>query len=158
MYVGSNFSTSWPTCYMSFFYIAILVCIKYCIILICTSQMPNDSKVFNKQHYYFTGKFALRVQNEVEQRLTEFCQENALVITNTLFQQHKRWLYTWTSPDGQHQNQTDYILCSWRWRNSIQSAKARPEADCGSDHEFFIAKFRLKLKKVGKTTNHSGIT
>ena len=105
-----------------------------------------------------TGKFGLRVQNEAGQRLTEFCQENALVIGNTLFQQHKRWLYTWTSPDGQHQNQTDYILCSWRWRNSIQSAKARPEADCGSDHEFFIAKFRLKLKKVGKTTNHSGMT
>ena len=81
----------------------------------------------------------------------EFCQENALVITNTLFQQHKRRLYTWTSPDGQHQNQIDYILCSQRWRSSVQSAKTRPGADCGSDHEF-IAKFRLKSKKVGKTT------
>ena len=47
-----------------------------------------------------TGKFGLRVQNEADQRLTEFCQENALVIANTLFQQHKRRLYTWTSPDG----------------------------------------------------------
>ena len=47
---------------------------------------------------------------------------------------------------------TDYILCSQRWRSSIQSAKIRPGADCGSDHEFLIAKFRLKLKKVGKTT------
>ena len=65
---------------------------------------------------------------------------------------HKRRLYTWSSPDGQHQNQIDYILCSQRWRNSIQSAKIRPEADCGSDHELLIAKFRLKLKKVGKTT------
>ena len=82
----------------------------------------------------------------------EFCQENALVITNTLFQQHKKRLYTWTSPDGQHRNQTDYILCSQRWRSSIQSAKTRPGADCGSDHELLIAKFRLKLKKVGKTT------
>ena len=44
--------------------------------------------------------------------VTEFCQENALVITNTLVQQHKRRLYTWTSPDGQHRNQIDYILCS----------------------------------------------
>ena len=61
-------------------------------------------------------------------------------------------LYTWTSPDGQHQNQTDYILCSQRWRSSIQSTKTRPGADCGSDHELLIAKFRLKLKKVGKTT------
>ena len=73
-------------------------------------------------------------------------------ITNTLFQQHKRRLYTWTSPDGQHQNQLDYILCSQRWRSSIQSAKTRPEADCGSDLELLIANFRLKLKKVGKNT------
>ena len=80
----------------------------------------------------------------------EFCQEKALVIANTLFQQHKRRLYTWTSPDGQYRNQIDYNLCSQRWRSSIQSAKTRPGADCGSDR--LIAKFRLKLKKVGKTT------
>ena len=72
--------------------------------------------------------------------------------SNTLFQQHKRRLYTWTSPEGQHRNQTDYILCSQRWRSSIQSTKTRPGADCGSDHELLTAKFRLKLKKVGKTT------
>ena len=82
----------------------------------------------------------------------EFCQENALVIANIHFQQHKRRLYTWTSPDGQHRNQIHYILCSQRWRSSIQSAKTRLGADCGSDHELLIAKFRLKLKKVGKTT------
>ena len=75
-----------------------------------------------------------------------------LVIANTLFQQHKRRLYTWISPDGQHRNQTDHILCSQRWRNSIQSAKTRLGADCGSDHELLVAKFRLKLKKIGKTT------
>ena len=69
-----------------------------------------------------------------------------------LFQQHKRRLYTWTSPDGQHRNQIDYILCRQRWRSSIQSTKTRPGADCGSDHELLITKFRLKLKKVGKTT------
>ena len=84
--------------------------------------------------------------------LIEFCQENTVVLANTLFQQHKRRLYTWTSPDGQHRNKIDYILCSQRWKNSIQSAKTRPGADCGSDHELLIAKFRLKLKKVGKTT------
>ena len=84
--------------------------------------------------------------------LIEFCQENTRVIANTLFQQHKRRLYTWTSSDGQHRNQIDDILCSQRWRSSIQPAKSRPEADCGSDHELFIAKFRLKLKKVGETT------
>ena len=56
-----------------------------------------------------------------------------------------------TSPNGQHGNQIDCILCSQRWRSSIQSTKTRPGADCGSDHEPFIAKFRLILKKVGKT-------
>ena len=99
-----------------------------------------------------TGKFGLGVQNEAGQRLIQLCQDNALVISNTVFQQHKRRLYTWTSPVGQHQNQTDYILCSQRWRSSIQSAKTRLGADCGSDHELLLAKFRLKLKKVGKTT------
>ena len=99
-----------------------------------------------------TGKFGLGVQNEAGQRLIEFCQENTLVIANTLFQQHKRRLYTWTSPDGQHQNQIDCILCTQRWRSFIQSEKTIPGAGCGSDHDILIAKFRLKLKKVGKTT------
>ena len=89
------------------------------------------------------GKFGLGVQNEAGQRLSKVCQENALVIANTLFQQHKRRLYTWTSPDGQYQNQTDYILCSQRWRSSIQSAKTRLGDDCGSDYEFLIAKFQI---------------
>ena len=61
-----------------------------------------------------TGKFGLGIRNEAGQRLIEFCQENALVIANTLFQQHKRRLYTWISPDGQHQNKIDYIRCSQR--------------------------------------------
>ena len=75
-----------------------------------------------------------------------------MVIANTLFQQHKRQLYIWTSPGGQRRNQTDYIICSLRWRSFIQSAKTRLEANCGSDHELLIANIRLKLKKVGKTT------
>ena len=81
----------------------------------------------------------------------EFCQENALVIANTLIQQHKRRLYTWTLPDGQYRNQIAYIPCSQRLRSFIQSAKTRLGTDCGSDHKL-ITKFRLKLKKVGKTT------
>ena len=75
-----------------------------------------------------TGKLGIGVQNEAGQRLMEFCQENALVIANTLFQQHKRRLYTWTSPDGQYQDQIDYILCSQRWRSSIESEKTSPGA------------------------------
>ena len=110
------------------------------------------AKVGSQETPGVTGKLGLGIQNEAGQKLIEFCQENALIITNTLFQQHKRRLYTWTSPDGQHQNQIDYILCSQRWRSSIQSAKTRPGKDCGSDHELLIAKFRLKLKKVGETT------
>ena len=112
------------------------------------------AKVGSQETPGVTGKFGLGIQNEAGQRLIEFCQENALVIANTLFQQYKRRLYTWTSPDGQHQNQIDYILCSQRWRSSIQSTttKKRPGADCRSDHEHLITKFRLKLKKVGKTT------
>ena len=66
-------------------------------------------------------------------------------------------LYTWTSPDGQHQNQIDNILCSQRWRSSIQSAKTIPGAACGSDHELLTAKFRVKLK-WGKPLDHSGMT
>ena len=111
-----------------------------------------NAKVGSQETSGVTGKCGLRVQNEAGQRLKGFCQGNALVIEHTLFQQHKRRLYTWTSPDGQHQNQIDCILCSQRWRSSIQSAKTRLGADCGSDHELLIAKFRLKLKKVGKTT------
>ena len=88
-------------------------------------------KVGSQETPGVTGKFSLGVQKEAGQRLTEFCQENAPVIANTLFQQHKRRLYTWTSPGGQHQNQIGYILCSQRWRSSIQSAKTRPGADCG---------------------------
>ena len=102
-----------------------------------------NAKVGSQETPGVTGKFGLGVQNEAGQRLTEFCQENALVIANTYFQQHKRRVYTWTSPDGQHQNQIDCILCRQRWRSSIQSARTRAGADCGSDHELLIAKFRL---------------
>ena len=86
------------------------------------------------------------------QRLTEFCQKKMLTLTLTIFQQPKRLFCTWASSDDQHWNKIDYILCSQRWRSSIQLAKIRPGADCGSDHELLIAKFRLKLKKVGKIT------
>ena len=111
-----------------------------------------NEKVGSQETPGVTGKFDLGIQNEAGQRLIEFCQENALVIANTLLQQHRRRFCTWTSPDGQHQNQTDYILCNQRWRSSIQSVKTRPGADCGSDHKLLIGKFRLKLKKSGKTT------
>ena len=114
-----------------------------------------NAKVGSQETPEVTGKFGLGIWNEAGQRLIEFCQENALVITNTLFQQHKRRLYTWTSPGGKYRNQIDFILRSQRWRSCIQSAKTKQGADCGSDHEVLIAKFRLKLKKVGKPLDHS---
>ena len=71
-----------------------------------------NAKVGSQEMPGITGKFGLRVQNEVGKRLTEFCQENALVIANTLFQKHKTQLCTWTSPDGRYRNQIDCFLCS----------------------------------------------
>ena len=108
----------------------------------CKSRKSRDTRS-NRQS-------GLGVQNEAGQRLTEFCQENAFIIANILFQ-YKRWLYTWTSLDGQYQNQLIIFFCSWRW-SSIWSAKSRLGADYDSYHELLIAKFRLKLKKVRK--NH----
>ena len=109
-----------------------------------------NAKVGSQETPGVTGKFGLGMQNEAGQRL--------IVLPRTCtghskhpLQQHKKRLYTWTSSDGQHRNQIDYILCSQRWRSSIQSTKTRPRANCGSDHELLITKFRLKLKKVGKT-------
>ena len=105
-----------------------------------------NAKVGSRDITGGTGKFDLGVQNEEGQRLTEFFWENALVIANTLFQQHKRRHYTWTSSDGQYQNQIGCI-CSQRWRSSTQSTKTRPGADCGSDHQLLLTKFRLNWRK-----------
>ena len=82
-----------------------------------------NAKVGSQWTPGMTGKFGFGVQNEAGQRLIEFCQENTLVIENTLFQQHKRRLYTWTSPDGQHRNQIDYVLCSQRWTTLYSQQK-----------------------------------
>ena len=109
-----------------------------------------ECKSRKSRNTWSNSKCGLGVRNEAGQRLIEFCQENALVIANTLFQQHKRRLYRWTSPDGQHRNQIDHILCSQNEEALYSQQKKRPEADCDSDHELLIAKFRLKLKKVGK--------
>ena len=71
-----------------------------------------NAKVGSQETPGVTGEFGLGIRNEAGQRLIEFCQENTLVIANTIFQQHKRRIYTWTSPDGQYRNQIDYIICS----------------------------------------------
>ena len=97
--------------------------------------MGLGSKSRNQEIPGVRGKFGLGVQNEAGQKLLEFCQENSLIIANTLFQQQKRRLYTWTSPDDQHKNQIDYILCSKDGEALYSQKKTRPGAECGSDHE-----------------------
>ena len=112
-----------------------------------------NAKVGSQETPGVTGKFGLGVQNEPGQRLIEFCEEKTLVTANTLFQQHKRRLHTWTSPDGQDQIR---LIIFFAAKNGV--SKTRLRADCGSDHELLIAKFRLKLKKVGKQLDHSSMT
>ena len=102
-----------------------------------------NAKVESQEIPGVIGKICLGVQNGTRQRLTEFFQENASVTENTLFQQNKRRLNTRTSPDGQHRNQIDYILCNQRWRSSIQSTKTRLGADCGSDHELIHCQIQM---------------
>ncbi|CAF3528318.1 unnamed protein product [Adineta steineri] len=114
-----------------------------------------NAKVGETEVPGIVGKFGLGKRNEAGDRLIEFCQENHMVITNTCFQQPKRRLYTWTSPNGQHRNQIDYIICNRRWKSSITSVKTRPGADCGTDHELLLACFRIKLKQHQKSTQTS---
>ena len=106
-----------------------------------------NAKVGSQETPEVTGKFGLGIRNEAGQRLIEFCQENALVIANTLFQQHKRRHYTWTSPDGQHRNQIDYTLCSQRWRSSIQSAKTNQELTVAQIMNFLLLNSDLNSRK-----------
>ena len=107
-----------------------------------------NEKVGSQEIPGITGKFGLRVQNEARQRLTEFCQENALVIALS-FNNRRLHMYV-----------TRWSISKSDWLHSLQPkieklyivSKTRLGADCGSDHELLIAKFRLKLKKVEKTT------
>ena len=97
------------------------------------------------------------MRNEAGQRLIEFCQENALVIANTLFQQHKRRLYTWTSPDGQHQNQIDYILCSQNGEALYSQQKQDQELTVAQIMNSLLPNSDLNGRKWGKPLDHSGM-
>src|SRR3984885_9220133 len=96
------------------------------------------------------GDYGLGEQNEAGERLTEFCDGNSMSIMNTWFEQPKRRLYTWTSPDGKHKNQIDYILINKRWKSTINDVRTKPGADCGTDHELLVATLKLKMKKLRK--------
>ena len=110
-----------------------------------------NTKVGRQELPGVTGKFGLGRQNKADWRLTEFCQECSGHSKHPLPTTQVTTLRM-TSSNGQYQNQNDYVLWGQRWRSSIQSAKTRLGADCGSDHVLLIAKFRLTLKKVGETT------
>ena len=111
-----------------------------------------NAKVGNKEETNIIGKFGLGERNEAGERLFQFCIESRMRITNTWFMQPKRRLYTWTSPNGQHRNQIDYILCNHKWKSSIHAVKTLPGSDCGSDHQLLIAKVKLRLIKIKKKT------
>ena len=97
-----------------------------------------NAKVGVQETPGITGKFGLGIWNEAWQRLTEFCQENALVIANTLFQQHKRRLYTGTSPDGQHRNQIIIFAAKDGEALYSQQKQDRELNVCDSDHELLL--------------------
>ena len=108
-----------------------------------------NAKVGSQEIAGVTGKLGFGIQNEAGQRLAEFCKENALVIANTLFQQHKRRLYTWTSPDGQHRNQIDYILCQQKQDQELTVSRIMNALLPNSDWNW---------RKWRKPLDHSGMT
>ena len=111
----------------------------------------ENAKVGSQETPGITGKFGPGVQNKADHRLMEFCQGNVLVIANTLFQQHEKTL---------HMDITRWSIPKSDWLHSLHPkmekvysvSKNKTGSYCGSDHELLIAKFRLKLKKVGETT------
>ena len=105
-----------------------------------------------------TGKFGLGVQNEAGQRLILFCQEITLVIANTLFQQHKRRLYTWTSPDGEHENQIDYILYSQNAEALYSQQKQERELTVAQIINSLLPNSDLNRRKWGKPLYPSNMT
>ena len=97
------------------------------------------------------GNFGLGERNDCGERLVEFAMENEMAITNTMFMNHKRRLYTWTSPDGDTKKQIDYILVNRRMRTSVSATRTLPGADCGSDHEMLMCEFKFGLKCFKKS-------
>ncbi|XP_061463080.1 craniofacial development protein 2-like isoform X1 [Rhineura floridana] len=109
-----------------------------------------NATVGNREELGIVGRWGLGYRNEAGERLVQFCEANNLFIANTCFQQPKRRLYTWTSPNGQYRNQIDYIIGRRRWKSSILSAKTRPGSECGTDHKLLISEIKVKLKKNEK--------
>ena len=117
-----------------------------------------NAKVGNKKHKDIIGSYGLGKRNERGERLIQFCEEHNLVVTNTLFQQPPRRLYTWKSPGDIVRNQIDYILVSQRYRNSSKQVKTYPGADVNSDHNPVIAKLEIKLKNIRQFKRKNNLT
>ena len=117
-----------------------------------------NAKVGSQETPGVTGKFGLGIWNKAGQRLIEFCQANALVIANTLFQQHKRRRYTWPSPDGQHRNQIDYILCSQRGEALYSQQKQDRELTVAQIMNSLLPNSDWIWRKQGKPLDHSHMT
>ena len=96
--------------------------------------------------------------NEAGQRLIEFCQENALVITNTFFQQHKRRLYTWTSPDGQHKMRLIIFFGAKDGEALYCQQKQDQELIVAQIMNPLLPNSDLNRRKQGKPLDHSGMT
>ena len=108
-----------------------------------------NAKVGQKQDFSNTvGKYGLGKENERGEHLQDFCADHDMTLANTWFRQHPRRLYTWTSPDGKHRNQIDYIAIQQKWKHLIKSCKTYPGADCGTDHNVLVATLKLRFQKT----------
>lgn len=123
------------------------------ILIIMGDFNAKVGKETAKEEKYIKGPYSIGQRNERGERLIQLCQEHNLIITNTIFQQHPRRLYTWTSPDGNTRNQIDFILTQQKWRSAITSTKTLPGADCDTDHELLVADFKLRLKTKKNETH-----
>ena len=117
-----------------------------------------NAKVGSQETHGVTEKFGLEIQNEAGQRLIEFCKENALVIANTFFQQNRRRLYTWTSPNGQHWNQVVYILWAKNGEALYSQQKQDWELTVAQIMNSLLPNWDLHWKKWGKPLGHWGMT
>ena len=122
------------------------------------SQKAKKGKVGGQEIHGVTGKFGLGVQNKAGQRPIEFCQENPLVIANTLFQQHKKRLYTWTSPEGQYQNQMIIFFAAKDGEALYSQQKQDWELTLAQLMKSILPNLDLNRRKWGKTLDHSGMT
>ncbi|KAK1804337.1 hypothetical protein P4O66_020352 [Electrophorus voltai] len=107
-----------------------------------------NAKVRKGEEAGVVSRHSLGERNDVKGCLVQFCQKNKFRITNTFFTQPKECLYTCISPNGQHCNQIDYILCHQKWKGYSFSTKTLQGVDCGSDHQLLLAKVRFRLNKI----------